>query len=83
MVLPTFGFPPTPNTHCTLFLPAHPPPIYFIPDIARVEKTVTKTSSVSCVTELRSYNTLAIQLSTYVCCKFGVHTVWHQRARVA
>ena len=47
MVLPVLGFPPTPNTP-----PAHPPPIYFIPDIATVEKTITKTSSVSCVTEL-------------------------------
>ena len=47
IVLPAFGFPPTPNTH-----PTHPPPINFIHDIAGAVKTITKTSSVSYMTEL-------------------------------
>ena len=52
MVLPAFSFLPT--------------PIYFIPDITRVlKKTITKTSSVSCVTELVSYKTLAINIANY------------------
>ena len=42
MVLPAFGFPPTPNAHPTPLLPAYPPPMQFIPDIARFEKTITK-----------------------------------------
>ena len=38
--------------HCSLSPSVRPPPIYFIPDIAGVVETITKTSSVSYVTEL-------------------------------
>ena len=75
--LPPCGWCCPPASHPPSF--SRPPPIYFIPDIARVEKTITKTSSVSCVTELVK---IAIQL-LYLCCEFGVPTVEHQRARVA
>ena len=51
MVLPAFGFPSTPNTHPTPLLPTHP--LYTSsPILQEMKKTITKTSSVSCVTEL-------------------------------
>ena len=51
MVLPAFGFPPTPNAHPTPLPPAHP--LYTSSLILQeLKKTITKTSSVSCVTEL-------------------------------
>ena len=56
-------------SHLWLLTYPHPPPIYFIPDIVRVEKTITKTSSVSCVTELviklsYNYSTYAVNLAS-------------------
>ena len=69
MVLPAFGFPPTPNAQ----------PLYTSSLILQeLKKTITKTSSASCATELVIIHcTLAIQL-LYLCCEFGVPTVRHQ-----
>ena len=66
MVLPAFGFPPTPNAHPTPLSPSHP--LYTSSLILQeLKKSVTKTSSASCVTELviiYNYSTYAVNLAS-------------------
>ena len=73
--LPPCGWcclPPTPT-------PPHPTPSHPLYTSSLIlQESITKTSSVSCVTEL------VIKTTTlpYLCYEFGVPTVGHQRARV-